>query len=330
MPAGARFCPACAHPVAEPVALGEERKLATVLFADLVGSTGLADSQDAERTRALLNRFYDAMATRSPAAGGTVEKFVGDAVMAAFGAPGRHEDHAERALHAALSMQRRLEELFGGALSLRIGVNTGEVVVGRPREGSSFVTGDAVNVAARLEQAPSRARSSSASGRPRPCEAPSSSASRARSRPRESRTGSSADVSSAPCSCGRGRGGSARVRRPGGGARALEQAYGRASTTASPHLVTIIGDAGVGKTRLVRELWAWLAEQAPQPLQRTGRCLSYGQGIAYLPLGERCWEHLGLLDTDPGEDRGNGWRGGSSSPWRSGSRSGRAPSPGRP
>ena len=131
----------------------DERKLATVVFADLVGSTSLGAAQDPERTRALLDRFYDAMAAEIAAAGGTVEKFVGDAVMAAFGAPAAQEDHAERALHAALSMQRRLEELFGGTLALRIGVNTGEVVVGRAREGSSFVTGDAVNVAARLEQA---------------------------------------------------------------------------------------------------------------------------------------------------------------------------------
>src|SRR5437763_9515928 len=131
----------------------EERKVATVLFADLAGSTGLADRQDPERTRILLERFYDAMAAEVAAAGGTVEKFAGDAVMAVFGAPAAYEDHAERALHAALSMQRRLDALFDGALKLRVGVNTGEVVVGQAREGSSFVTADAVNVAARLEQA---------------------------------------------------------------------------------------------------------------------------------------------------------------------------------
>ena len=130
-----------------------ERKLATVLFADLAGSTALADEQDPERTRARLERFYDAMTAEIEAAGGTIEKFAGDAVMAAFGAPEALEDHAERALHTALSMQRRLDTVFEGGLSLRIGVNTGEVVVGRPREGSSFVSGDAVNVAARLEQA---------------------------------------------------------------------------------------------------------------------------------------------------------------------------------
>ena len=131
----------------------EERKVATVLFADLVGSTEFAGEEDPERVRAVLDRFYDAMMVEIEQAGGTVEKFVGDAVMAAFGVPAAHEDDAERALHAALGMRRRLRELFGERLRLRIGVNTGDVVVGRPREGSSFVTGDAVNVCARLEQA---------------------------------------------------------------------------------------------------------------------------------------------------------------------------------
>src|SRR5437667_1386457 len=151
LPEEARFCPSCGAPVEAPPAT-EERKLATVLFADLVGSTELGE-QDPERTRALLDGFYDAMAAEIEGAGGTVEKFIGDAVMAAFGAPLALEDHAERALHAALSMQRRLDELFGDRLALRIGVNTGDVFVGRPREGSSFVTGDAVNIAQRLEAA---------------------------------------------------------------------------------------------------------------------------------------------------------------------------------
>src|SRR5213596_569822 len=139
--------------VPEDPVIGEERKLVTVLFADLVGSTALASGEDPERVRFRLERFYEGMADEVQGVGGTVEKFAGDAVMAAFGAPAALEDHAERALHAALAMQRRLAELFGGELQLRIGVNTGEVVVGRPREGSSFVSGDAVNVAARLEQA---------------------------------------------------------------------------------------------------------------------------------------------------------------------------------
>src|SRR5919201_6355262 len=152
VPEGARFCPGCGAQV-EPERQSEERKLATVLFADLVGSTVLAASQDPERTRATLDRFYDAMAEEVERAGGTIEKFAGDALMAAFGAPRSLEDHAERALHAALAMQRRLTELFAGQLELRIGVNSGDVVVGQARAGSSFVSGDTVNVAARLEQA---------------------------------------------------------------------------------------------------------------------------------------------------------------------------------
>src|SRR5919108_2220729 len=113
LPAEAHFCPACAAPIERGPERAEERKVATVLFADLVGSTALGGSQDPERTRALLDRFYDAMAAEIEGAGGTVEKFVGDAVMAAFGAPTALEDHAERALHAALAMRRRLRELFG-------------------------------------------------------------------------------------------------------------------------------------------------------------------------------------------------------------------------
>jgi len=112
--------------------MDQERKLATVLFADLVGSTELAGSQDPERTRALLERFYDAMAAEIERAGGTVEKFAGDAVMAAFGAPAALEDHAERALHASLAMLHRTREL-DERLTLRIGVNTGEFVVGQAR-----------------------------------------------------------------------------------------------------------------------------------------------------------------------------------------------------
>ena len=131
-----------------------ERKLVTVLFADVVGSTAFGSMQDAERTRSTLERFFSAMSAEIAAAGGTVEKFIGDAVVAVFGAPVAVEDHAHRALVAALEMQARMADLFAGALELRIGVNTGEVVVGGASEGS-FATGDTMNVAARLEQAAS-------------------------------------------------------------------------------------------------------------------------------------------------------------------------------
>ena len=150
-PGKTRSQPSCAK--TPPVHTGEERKLVTVLFADLVGSTAYAGDRDPERVRAQLERFYDAMREEIELTGGTVEKFAGDAVMAVFGAPAALEDHAERALHAALAMQRRLHDLFGGDFEMRVGVNTGDVVVGSPREGSSFVTGDAVNVADRLQKA---------------------------------------------------------------------------------------------------------------------------------------------------------------------------------
>ena len=299
--ADARFCPACAAQVQAGTLPAEERKLVTVLFADLVGSTELADAQDPERTRAVLDRFYDSMAAEIQRVGGTVEKFVGDAVMAAFGAPAAHEDHAERALHAALAMQHRLGELFGGRLALRIGVNTGEVVVGRPREGSSFVTGDAVNVGARLEQAAApgeilvgertvlAARGAFEFGEPVTVEAKGKIAGldcrrlvRALSLMRP-----------------RGVGGLSRsfVGREVQLAQ-LQEAYAAVAAGGSPQLVTILGDAGVGKTRLVRELWEWFAAHDSPPLRRTGRCLSYGQGITYWPLAEVLKEHFQILESD--------------------------------
>ena len=304
LPADARFCPACAAPIEQRQTPVEERKLATVLFADLVGSTALADSQDPERTRAVLDRFYDAMAAEIERAGGTVEKFVGDAVMAAFGAPAALEDHAERALHAAIAMQRRLRELFGEQLALRIGVNTGEVVVGRPREGSSFVTGDMVNVAARLEEAAkggeilvgertaSAVRGAFEFAEPETVPA------------KGKQDGVSCRRLVRALSLMRPRGVGALRPAFVGRERELERlqdAYRSTVSEGRPRMVAIIGDAGVGKTRLVRELWAWLAEQEPQPLQRTGRCLSYGQGITYRPLAEVLREHFGILEDDPSE-----------------------------
>jgi class 3 adenylate cyclase len=282
----------------------EERKLVTVLFADLVGSTELGGAQDPERTRAMLDRFYDSMAAEIDRAEGTVEKFVGDAVMAAFGAPAAHEDDAERALHVALAMRRRLGELFGDRLALRIGVNTGDVVVGRPREGSSFVTGDAVNVCARLEQAAApgeilvgertvaAARGAFEFTEPRTVEAkgtPSGVACRRL-------------VRSLSLMRPRGVGGLPPVFvGRDGELEQLQAVYRRVTSNGRPHLLTILGDAGVGKTRLVRELWQWLSAQSPQPLLRTGRCLSYGEGITYWPLGEVLKEHFGILESDPPE-----------------------------
>jgi class 3 adenylate cyclase len=277
-----------------------ERKLATVLFADLVGSTALGEQEDPERMRVFLERFYDAMAEEISRVGGTVEKFAGDAVMAVFGVPEAHEDHAERALHAAIAMQRRLEALFDGRLALRIGVNTGELVAGRAHEGSSFVTGDAVNVAARLEQAAepgtivlgSRTAEAvggafelgtpfelDAKGKAAPVAAQRLVRALGLIRPRGIRSGALAFV---------GRDTELEL---------LRAIYRHAVEQGEPHLVTLMGDAGVGKTTLVRELWRWLADQDPAPLQRTGRCLAYGH-VTYWALGEILREQLGILESD--------------------------------
>jgi class 3 adenylate cyclase/tetratricopeptide (TPR) repeat protein len=303
IPREARFCPGCGAPVADERPT-EERKLATVLFADLVGSTALAGSQDPERTRALLDRFYAAMTEEIERGGGTIEKFAGDAVMAAFGAPGALEDHAERALHAALAMQRQLGRLFEGALELRIGVNTGEVFVGEARAGSSFVSGDAVNVAARLEQAApsgsilvgertvSAARGAFEFEQPETVEA--------KGKP----DGVVAQRLVRALSLMRPRGVGGLAHAFVGRDHELERlgdAYVAAVEQRRPRLVTVLGDAGVGKTRLVRELWERLQEQELTPLRRTGRCLSYGTGTAYWALGEILKEHLGVLESDPPE-----------------------------
>jgi class 3 adenylate cyclase len=305
LPEVARFCPACGVAVESDVPSTEERKLATVLFADLVGSTALAGEEDPERVRVVQERFFDAMADEIHRTGGIVEKFAGDAVMAAFGTPAALEDHAERALHAGLAMQRRLRELFENGLELRIGVNTGDVVVGQPREGSSFVTGDAVNVCARLEQAAAPGevlageRTVAAAGgafefgNPRVVEAkgkpegiPCRPVLRALSLMRP-----------------RGVGG---LRRVFVGRESelelLRATHRRAVSEREPHLVTIVGAPGVGKTRLVRELWELLVEEHPTPLRRTGRCLPYGDGITYWPLGEILREHLGILESDSPEE----------------------------
>jgi class 3 adenylate cyclase/tetratricopeptide (TPR) repeat protein len=304
LPADARFCPSCGAAVEGPAPAAEERKLATVLFVDVVGSTALGGSQDPERTRAMLDRYYKAASDEITAAGGTVEKFIGDAVMAVFGVPAALEDHAERALHAALATRRRVKEVFGEGLEVRIGVNTGEVVAGRAPGGGSFVTGDAVNVAARLEQAAApgeilvglrtaeAAKGAFEFGERLLVEA----------KGKEGGVGAAQLVRA--LSLMRPRGVGALRRAFVGRERDLDlllATYARVVQQREPHMVTLAADAGVGKTRLVRELWALLADETPEPLRRTGRCLPYGRGITYWPLGEVLKEHLGLLESDSPE-----------------------------
>ena len=156
------FCNGCGAAIVQlPAAAAEELKVVTVLFADITGSTALGERLDPEGLKEVIGAFFAAMRVEIEAEGGTVEKFIGDAIMAAFGVPRVHEDDPARALRAALRMRARLHELnamlterYGVALELRMGINTGSVMaVIDPRPGEALATGDAVNAAARLEQA---------------------------------------------------------------------------------------------------------------------------------------------------------------------------------
>jgi class 3 adenylate cyclase/tetratricopeptide (TPR) repeat protein len=297
LPGGARFCPSCAAPVAAESA-AKERKLVTLLFADLVGSTALGDSLDAEHTRDLLDRFYDAMSAEIAIGGGTIEKFIGDAVVAVFGAPTAREDHAERALDTALELRRRLRKEFGDQLALRIGVNSGEVVVGRPRDGSSFVTGDAVNVAARLEQAAApgqilvgertaaavggafefgRASTIQAKGKPEGVRCRELVRMVSRMRPRRSLGATTTFVG--------------RISE----LEWLDRELALCESERKPHLVSLVGEAGLGKTSLVREFHSRLPDKV---LYRLGRCVPYGRGGTYSPLAEVLLDQLGLGGDD--------------------------------
>ena len=158
-PEGAKFCNECAGSLAEkPPPQLEERKIVSVLFCDLVSFTAASEHQDPEDVRARIRPYHARLRQEIERYGGTVEKFVGDAVMAVFGAPVAHEDDAERAVRAGLSILEAIEELNEADpelhLQVRVGINTGEAVVAlgaRPELGEGFVTGDVVNTAARIQ-----------------------------------------------------------------------------------------------------------------------------------------------------------------------------------
>src|SRR5438093_7922647 len=159
-PERARFCLNCAAPLAgASPAPGEVRKTVTILFADIVSSTARGEETDPESTRRMLARYFDAMRRVVERHGGTVEKFIGDAVMAVFGIPNLHEDDALRAVRAAhdtgIAIEAVNQELASSGwppIAVRIGVNTGEIMAGDPASGQTLGTRDPVNVAARLEQ----------------------------------------------------------------------------------------------------------------------------------------------------------------------------------
>jgi class 3 adenylate cyclase/tetratricopeptide (TPR) repeat protein len=285
-PDGFRFCGFCAAPLAAPPAIGEQRKTVTVLFCDVVGSTALGESTDPEALRSLLARYFEQMRAIIERHGGSVEKFIGDAVMAVFGVPTVHEDDALRSVRAAMEMREALPAL---PLEGRIGIATGEVVTGTEER---LATGDAVNVAARLEQAAQpgeiivteetlRLVRTAVEVEPvEPLELKGKAESVAayrllavhetsERRPAAAMIGRQTELT--------------RVR----------AAFDQAVHDRSCQLFTVLGAAGVGKSRLVAESLQDIDARVVR-----GRCLSYGEGITYWPVIDIV-RQLDTLPSDP-------------------------------
>ena len=289
--ADARFCDVCGAPL-EDVGADSARKVVTVVFTDVVDSTALGERLDPEALRGVMWRYFKVMQDTLERHGGTVEKFIGDAVMAVFGVPVVHEDDALRAVRAAFEASEALDRLnatleveHGIRILTRTGVNTGDVIVGGGLADQKLATGDAVNVAARLEQAAGPgevllgaatygavrdlvvvepARLVSAKGKAEPVEA-------------WRLVGLRPDVPAfarpiATPFVGRS-----------GELEELRGAFATAVRERSCVVATVVGPPGIGKSRLAREFVASVSAEARVLV---GRCVAYGEGITYLPLAD--------------------------------------------
>jgi len=303
-PDGFGFCGMCGAaltPAAAPAR--EERKVVTIVFTDLVGSTARAEGLDPEDVRATLSSYYAQLRAELERHGGTVEKFIGDAVMAVFGAPVAHEDDAERAVRAAIAIR----DSIGDELQIRTAVNTGEALVAlaaRPGEGDAMVAGDVVNTAARLQGAAPvngilvgegtyratrhvidyrEAEPVEAKGKAEPVKVWEAVAAR-------SRFGSDVEQKLRTPLVGRERERSL-----------LADSLARARTEESVQLVTLVGVPGIGKSRLVAELFQ-ITEADPDLISwRQGRSLPYGERVSFWALGEIVKAHAGILESDDAE-----------------------------
>jgi class 3 adenylate cyclase len=297
-PEGFRFCGRCGAALsAEPTR--EERKVVTVLFTDLVGFTGRSERLDPEDVRATLSPYYARLRNEIERHGGTVEKFIGDAVMAVFGAPAAHEDDPERAVRAALAIRDAVDDL-----DLRTAVNTGEALVAlgaRPAEGEGMVSGDVVNTASRMQSAAPvngilvgdatyratrtvieyrKAEPIVAKGKVEPVQVWEVVAARAR-------FGEDVAEALSTSLVGRER-----------ELSALVDALERSRRELAPQLVTLVGVPGIGKSRLVAEVFQ-VADRDPELIWwRQGRSLPYGEGLSYWALGEIVKAQAGILETD--------------------------------
>ena len=289
----------------------EERRQVSVLFADLSGYTAVAERMDPEAVKSMVDRCLRRLGEEVVRFGGTVDKYIGDNVMALFGAPVAHEDDAERAVRAALGMQAAMEELnveaessYGVSFALRVGVNTGEVLAGAVGDAYT-VTGDTVNVAARLQ----------AAGRPGTITVGERTV-RATEGAIEYRDMGPLHLKgkAEPVPAWQAVGVTAAqpLRRPAIRSESplvgrsdelelLESIYNRINRERRPHLVTLIGQAGVGKSRLLRECQRLLAGMDPAPVLHEGRSPPYGSSIVFWALGEVLRAECGIVDGDPAE-----------------------------
>ena len=305
-PEGARFCATCGSPLG-PLVAHEIRKTVTILFADVTGSTALGEQLDPESLRAIMARYFTMMRSTIEAHGGTVEKFIGDAVMAIFGIPTVHEDDALRAVRAAAAIKTELDALNaelldsrGIAIRFRTGINTGEVVAGDPASGQTLVTGDTVNTAARLEQAApageillggltwSLVRDAVEVEPTEPIAAKGKAAPVTAYRL----------ISVRPGAAGRSRRLDAPLVGREGELERLVGAFRQTVADRSSALYTVLGVAGVGKSRLTAEFEALVG---PEASVLHGHCLSYGEGITYWPIGEIVRSAAGIVESDGAE-----------------------------
>jgi predicted ATPase/class 3 adenylate cyclase len=308
----AKFCSECgAALVATRATRREERKVVTVVFADMVGSTERAERLDPEDVRALLAPYHARLRSELERHGGTVEKFIGDAVVAVFGAPVAHEDDPERAVRAALAIQEAIAEMNEAdpalALEIRIGVNTGEALVAldaRPELGEGIVSGDVVNTGARLQAAAPPGGILVGEATHRVTE---------RAIEYEEHQPVTAKGKAEPMLVWR-----AVARRASWGidlsdARTplvgrdderdvLVGALTRARSRLEPQLVTVVGVPGIGKSRLVRELFRAVDDDPELIVWRQGRSLPYGEGSAFWGLAEIVKAQAGILETDAAEE----------------------------
>ena len=298
-PPGARFCSACGAPLGEAAPPQEERKLVSVLFVDLVDSTARADKADPEDVREVLQAYHREAKQSIEQYGGVVEKFIGDAVMAVFGAPVAHGDDAERAVRAGL---RVLEAIGRLDLAARAAVNTGDAIVSveQMRSGEALATGDVVNTAARLQSAAPAGRvivgveTYRATRQTIRYEPLAAVAAKGKAEPVEAWL--AIEPSAAPAD------------RPLGAAplvgrdrelELLQSVWSRTVAEQRPHLVTLVGPPGIGKSRLSREFTALIVSGGGRVVR--GRCLPYEDQVGYQAFARLVRDSAGILGSDPAD-----------------------------